>query len=163
MTTKRFTQEERQKIILSHIEEFGEFKPSEFVESARSENHPAHEWFTWNRDAAAMKQLLQEARQFAATVTIARGEVKIVHIGAGKDIEIDKDRMTVQPPRQQYDGGGYIIAGSPAGQQATLERAFVMLRSWVKNYHQVLPAKEQRAAERLLRSINTLIETEDAA
>ena len=143
--TRRFTVEERRAIINSHISEYGVFEPIAFVEEARSSNHPAHEWFTWDDSVAGHRHRIFQARQFVHVRVVARIE------------ERGSVTVTVRKPafvaRESTDEGGYVSVTSRVGEDdlrwQALDGGFG-LRSWLRRYEAVLQPAEVKAVNSLI-------------
>ena len=151
MSKGRFTQEARLSIIQAHIEEFDKFDAAEFEEAARAEQHPAHEWFTWDAGEAARQWRIHEARQFAH-IRIRRESVETVDVGGGT-VTIEVGPMLVSPPSERGKGGGYILADSAEGKDALREEAKLMLMQWLVRFRTVLADAQVRSVEKVAKGL----------
>ena len=155
MSEPAFTPAERLRIVQEHMDEHGGvFRPHEFVDSARSPNHPAHAWFVWNNDEAGEAFRLWQARQFPK-VRIKHEAVETVNVSDGKTtIEVAPMPAFVSPIPNRASGGGYVSTETSAGQAALREEAAAMLQSWLNRFRGVLSDDAEKMAGRLLRKIS---------
>ena len=146
--TKRYTAEDRQVIIDLFIAEHGSFDPAVFVEEARSDNHPAHDWFTWDDNVAAERYRVWQARQFVHVRVVTR----IVDSGTA-EVEVSRPEYVAQ---QSHGVDGYIPVSSPDGEAElrwqALDSGFGF-RSCLRRYESVMLEDEVKAAESLIRRI----------
>ena len=147
-----FTKEIRMEIIHAHIEEFGKFEATVFEEAAQSPQHPAHDWFTWDDGDAAKAWRVQEARMFGH-IRITRQAVETVDAGTGGSVRIELGPMLVSPPDNRADGGGYLLASSPEGQDALRAEAALMMLQWLARFRTVLTPPQIAAAGRLAKGL----------
>ena len=147
--TQSYTAEERQAIIDQFIAVHGSFEPALFVEEARSENHPAHNWFVWDDGEAAERYRVWQARQFVHVRVVTR----IVE-GGKAAVTVNRPEYVAQE-RGREDG--YISVSSPAGEAElrwqALDSGFG-LRSWLRRYESALLEDEVKAVEALIRRID---------
>ena len=61
---------------IRNLEVNGEVDPNDLIDAAREPSHPCHEDFTWDKDAAAVKQWRTEARKLIRAVGFL---VKVEH------------------------------------------------------------------------------------
>ena len=152
-TPQRLSQEDRYRIAQAHMAEHdGVFRPEEFVIEARSPNHPAHGWFTWDDSAAAHRYRLQQARQFVR-IHIETPACQEIDVSSGETtISLTQPAM-VSPisMRGRNSGGGYIDTRSPEGAAALAEEAGHMLRQWFFRFGGVLDSQQDKRARSLLR------------
>ena len=67
MSKAQFTMKAREEIVRDHMGKFdGVFRAEQFVEVAKAPDHPAHEWFDWDKEGAAYKYWLHQARLFSS-------------------------------------------------------------------------------------------------
>lgn len=84
MKKKRYTKQLRGEIIDQHLTAHGnEFDEDVFVSEASDPDHPAHDYFCWDRDKNHQNSLRRQARRFINDV-----EIKYVGDRARKVIEI---------------------------------------------------------------------------
>ena len=149
----RYTTEERLKIIQEHISQHGDFEASVFLEEAKSPQHPAHGWFTWDDGEAAHQWRLHQARQFAH-IRIERQVVES-HDLTGGTITIERQSPAlVSPLSARGAGGGYILADSPDGQKALKEEAHMMLAQWLNRFRSVLTKTQVSNTEKTIKSLS---------
>ena len=149
MATK-YTREERHAIVLAHMEQSGgKFVPEEFVEVARADQHPAHDWFTWDDSVAAQAHRIWQARNFAKIRVVKPAEEE--HDLSTGNVEIRYQPAFVSPPNMRTSGGGYVSTDSEEGKNALLDEAAEMLRQWYFRFGAVLDLAQDKAARSLLR------------
>ena len=147
---KRYSSEDRVKIVREHMADFdGIFRPADFVEVARSENHPAHDYFEWDNSAAAHQHRLWQARQFAK-ITIKRPAVEMHDLTSGK-VKLEYRPSFVAPIGRRAGEGGYVSTDTPEGEAALEEEAGAMLRQWFFRFSTVMSDKQEAAARRLMK------------
>ena len=146
--TQRYTADERQAIIDEFIAEHGSFEPALFVEEARSENHPAHDWFEWDDGAAAERYRVWQARQFVHVRVVTR-----IVDGGTAEVAVSRPEYVAQESQRE---DGYIRVSSPDGEAElrwqALDSGFG-LRSWLKRYESALLDDEVKAVDSLIRRI----------
>ncbi len=133
----RFTRALRQQI----VEEFarrhnGRFNPALFVEEVRRKGaeHPAHDWFEWNRDKAALAYQVEQARDFARDLRVV---FQVEEIGRNKPIRVAAAMpMVLSPIADRSHGGGYVLTDpdDPAHMAEHCRQAAQALRSWLGRY-----------------------------
>lgn len=151
----RLTQEERAAIARAHMKDHGgKFIPEEFVLEARSKQHPAHKWFTWDDTKAAHQWRLVQARQFVRVrIEIPASEEHDLSTG---HVEIKYSPAFVSPIATRDQGGGYIAADTPEGKNELAKEAGVMLRQWYFRFGRVLTDPQDKTARTLLRKFPNL-------
>ena len=171
MSKAKFTMKEREEIVRDHMGKFdGVFKAAEFVEAAKVPDHPAHEWFDWDKEGAAYKYWLHQARLFSSVkIKVASLEP----VGGWKKTEVEPIRvditktlpLLVSPVGGRSEGGGYVYAISEAdsGPQSLLEEAALMLSQWRRRFNGILTDQESKQAARLLASLTLRSEENPAA
>jgi hypothetical protein len=133
----RFTKALRQQI----VEEFarrhnGRFNPALFVEEVRRKGaeHPAHDWFEWNRDKAALAYQVEQAREFARDLRVV---FQIEEVGRSKRIRVSMAMpLVLSPMDERSTGGGYVLTDpdDPAHLAEHCRQAATALRAWLGRY-----------------------------
>jgi len=133
-----FTKELRQQI----VEEFsrrhnGLYDPALFLREVkeRGKEHPAFEWFEWNKNKAAQEHNLWQARCFAKDLRINFTVEEVGRSGA-VTVRSTEMPMVLSPTSGRSDGGGYVLTDptNPAHQAEHCHQAAAALRSWYKRY-----------------------------
>ena len=133
----RFTKALRQQI----VEEFarrhnGRFNPALFVEEVRRKGseHPAYEWFEWDRNKAALAYQVEQARDFARDLRVV---FHVEEVGRSKPIRVASAMpMVLSPIADRSHGGGYVLTDpdDPAHLAEHCRQAAQTLRSWLARY-----------------------------
>lgn len=138
----RFTKEIRQQIIRDFATRHnGHFNPRLFVEEVRQqgENHPAHGWFTWDKDKAAEAHLLWEAREFAKDLRVT---FTVEEVGRNKSITVREVAMpfALSPAHHRDKGGGYVVSdpNDPEHMAELCRQAATDLDRWLRRYEAAL-------------------------
>ena len=135
----RFTKAIRQKI----VEDFarrnnGVFNPTLFVEEVRAKgaDHPAHEWFEWDVEKAALAYQVDQAREFARDLRITF-TVEEIHRGAVRVREAMMP-LVLSPVEGRRDGGGYLLTdpNDPEHVAEHSRQAATALRAWFDRYEE---------------------------
>ncbi len=138
----RFSKVIRQQI----VEEFarrhnGTFNPTLFVQEVRNrgEDHPAFSWFEWDRDTAAIKWQIEQAREFARDLRVT---FKVEEVGRSGPVKVRESVMplVLSPMAGRRDGGGYYLADpeDPAHMEEHCRQAAAALRAWLNRYQSAL-------------------------
>lgn len=134
----RFTKELRQQIVEDFARRHnGVFNPTLFVEEVRATgaDHPAHEWFEWDRDRAALAYQVEQAREFARGLRVT---FTVEEIGRKSAVVVREERMplVISPVAGRRDGGGYFLANpeDPEHMAEHCRQAATALRSWMERY-----------------------------
>lgn len=132
-----FTKQQRQEIVADFAKRHGgHYDPRLFVEEVKStgESHPAHGWFTWDRDRAAYEHWLWQAREFASDLKVS---FTIEEIDRGKvTVREVTMPMALSPLGGRQQGGGYIISdpNSPVHMAELCLQAANDLARWLRRY-----------------------------
>lgn len=124
------------------VEEFasrhdGEWSPELFLQEVRAqgEDHPAYEWFEWDKDKAAYAHWTWQARQFGDGIIVSR-RVEEMRPESQISIRHVEVPLAVSPVAGRKDGGGYYIF-DPQNQEHMEElcrQAARDLKAWIKRY-----------------------------
>lgn len=165
------TKGEREAIIRDFVDIHGRFIPALFIEEARSTNHPAHGWFTWDNEDAAHQHRMHQARSFIRDIKITF-EVETVDRGAIKVRTVDVPAL-VSPIAERSDGLGYLSvhADDPQSLMHLRVEAASSLASWLKRYGGVVavaggstvPIEQQIAALKAASVVSEPSEVVEAA
>ena len=133
-----FSKELRQQI----VEDFsrrhnGQYSPELFLKEVkdRGKDHPAYEWFEWNKNKAANEFNLWQARCFAKDLRISFS-VETVGTGGAVKVTTTEMPMVLSPSSGRRSGGGYVLSdpNDPAHQAEHCHQAAAALRSWLSRY-----------------------------
>ena len=153
-TGRRYTADERRRIIEEFMSENGGvYDPATFVEAAASEQHPAHEWFTWDNDLAGHQYRLAQARQFAKVRVLVEEEHETDMTDGSVTIRVP---LLVSPEAGHDDGGGYIRTVTEDGTAEMRRQALSSgfgLKAWLRRYRAFLRDDEVTRAEGLVKLI----------
>ena len=154
-TNKRFSSEDRLRIIRSHMEEHdGACHPETFVEEAASTNHPAHEYFEWDNSAAGHQYRVWQARQFMQ-IRIRREATEVIDMSDGQTtIQIRPMPALVSPVGTRSTGGGYIATDTEEGELELRREARLMFSQWISRFGAVLSNGETKTANRLAKQLS---------
>lgn len=150
----RFTKAFRQQIIREYAENNGGiFDPAGFLEACRDPEHPAHSWFEWDDDKAALEYRLDQARDFARGLKITF-EVRTV-AGGKMRIRQATAPLALSPIDGRKDGGGYYLTDpqNEAHLEELRKQAAQSLRWFLMRYHSVIEQSGIDYLERLQRSL----------
>ena len=138
----QFTKALRQQIVREFaVRHNGTFNPSLFLDEVRKvgASHPAHAWFDWNRDEAARKWQVEQAREFARDLRVT---FKVEEIGRTKAVSVRESVMplVMSPIAGRAQGGGYMLTNpdDPAHMAEHCAQAAMALRSWLNRYSAAL-------------------------
>lgn len=147
----RFTKELRQQIVREFaIRHNGTFNPTLFLEEVRNvgESHPAHAWFEWDKDAAAQRYQIEQAREFARDLKVT---FKVEEIGGRKTVKVREASMpmVLSPIAGRQTGGGYYLVqpDDPRHMEEHCAQAAVALRGWLNRYQACLQHVQMPAGE----------------
>ena len=136
-----FTKELRQQIIREFaVRHNGTYNPALFLEEVAEagEDHPAYEWFEWNKDEAARQHRIWQAREFANGLRVT---FSVEEITRGK-ITVREVSMpfALSPTDDRSKGGGYIVVDpdDPAHMQELCRQAVTDLERWLRRYEAAL-------------------------
>lgn len=155
----RFTKALRQQIVREFAEAHGGvFDPAMFLAEARAANHPAHDWFEWDDDKAALEFRLDQARDFARGLVV-RFEIEEVHRGKMRIAERSAP-LVLSPLGNRRDGGGYFITNpDDAEHMEELRRqAAQSLRWFLSRYNAVLTSTVERHDIAILERVQARLE-----
>lgn len=157
----RFTKALRQQI----VEEFsrrhnGRYNPSLFVAEVQRKGpeHPAYEWFEWDRNKAALAYQVEQARDFARDLRVV---FQVEEVGRSKPIRVATAMpMVLSPIADRSHGGGYVLTDpdDPAHMAEHCRQAAQALRSWFGRYEAAL-----RHAGANHEAINLMVQQLEAA
>ena len=132
-----FTKETRQQIIRDFaVRHNGNYNPALFLEEVegQGEEHPAYEWFEWDKDQAARQHRIWQAREFAAglRVTFSVEEIKRGAVSV-REVEMP---FALSPMDDRSKGGGYFVSDpdNPAHMQELCRQATTDLERWLRRY-----------------------------
>ncbi|MDF2809310.1 MAG: hypothetical protein K0S56_341 [Microvirga sp.] len=138
----RFTKERRQEIVREFaLRHNGQFNPGLFLDEVREKGveHPAYEWFEWDRDKAAHAYQVEQARDFARDLRVS---FKVEEIGRKGTILVREAPMpmVLSPIGGRRDGGGYVLVDpdDPAHMTEHCRQAALALRAWLTRYQAAL-------------------------
>ena len=118
--------------------------PSAVVAAARPKDSPLHRYFTWDRDKAHLKLLLQEARGLIVKVEIFRDDIKEQPVQVYCSLDADR-----------HSGGGYRhvdqVASDPALRSEMLKTALREFQQLSQRYHRL-----QRELSPVMREVRRL-------
>jgi len=126
------------KRLMELQKKYGELQPHHVVNDARNSKSPLHHLFTWNKDKAAEKLWLIEAREIIRKLLIAT-EVngKVIYTRAFVNIQRDdENELTLnsfQSNESTYLNIGDILK-NPKLREYALERAYRELESFERKY-----------------------------
>lgn len=152
------TRQQRQAIVDDFIGRHGAFRPGAFLAEARSENHPAHGWFTWDDQAAANAHRMEQAREFVRDLRVTFS-VEVIERGAVTVREITVP-AAVSPMASRAGRGGYM-ALTPETMPAFREEAAAALATWLRRYEGALVSSGQDTAA--IRGVIDALQAEAAA
>ncbi len=135
----RFTKALRQQIVREFAEAHGGvFDPAAFLAAASAANHPAHDWFEWDDDKAALEYRLDQARDFARGLVV-RFEIEEVHRGKIRVAERSMP-LVLSPLEGRRGGGGYYVSDPESAEHMDELRrqAAQSLRWFLSRYNAVL-------------------------
>lgn len=131
----RFTKALRQKLVDDYCaRNDGRYDPAGFLDEAKSPQHPAHDWFTWDDEKAAEDYRLWQARAFVNDLRVTFS-VETMDRGSVRVSQVEMPSM-VSPLDTRDTGGGYI-AVSPddgCGMHALRAEAARSLAAWIRRY-----------------------------
>jgi len=138
----QFTKALRQHIVREFaVRHNGTFNPNLFLDEVRKTgpSHPAHAWFDWNRDEAARKWQVEQAREFARDLRVT---FKVEEVGRAKAISVKEREMplVMSPVEGRSHGGGYVLTdpNDPDHMAEHCLQAAMALRSWLNRYSAAL-------------------------
>jgi hypothetical protein len=167
----RFTKELRQEIIREFaVRHNGHFNPALFVEEVRTAgaDHPAYEWFEWDKDKAAAAHLVWQAREFATGLRVSFTVEAVGRKGAVSVREVSMP-FAMSPVDQRKLGGGYVVSdpNDPAHMVELCRQAVTDLDRWLRRYEAALAhaGGSPAVVERQLRLLEAAVpqEQEEAA
>lgn len=135
----RLTKALRQQIVKDFaIKHNGVYNPTLFLEEVRrtGQNHPAYDWFEWDRDRAAAQYQVEQARNFARDLRVSFS-VQVVN-GDRRSIQVRETAMplVLSPVDGRRSGGGYVLTdeNDPAHMTEHCRQAAMALRAWLNRY-----------------------------
>jgi hypothetical protein len=138
----RFTKEERQQIVKDFaIRHNGQYNAALFLQEVREKGieHPAFEWFAWDKDKAFDAYQLEQARDFASDLKVI---FQVEEIGRNKTVKVKQVSMpmVISPVGGRHDGGGYFLTDpqDPAHRAEHRKQAALALRAWFNRYQAAL-------------------------
>ena len=126
---------DRQKIVAEFCARHGgRYEPAAFLSEAASPQHPAHDWFTWDDEAAATQHRLWEARNFVRDLRVSF-RVETIQRGVSGVVMVEAPAM-ISPAAARKAGGGYVAVGpdSPCAMAALSAEAAKALAAWMRRY-----------------------------
>lgn len=136
------TKNERQEIIREYAARHGgRWDAAGFLEEVRTSNgaHPAYGWFTWDRDRAAQRWQMEEARSFAQGLRVT---FRIEEIAGRKGMKVRERQMpaVISPVADRPKGGGYVVTEpeNPDHMAEHCRQAAQALRQFIRRYEAAL-------------------------
>lgn len=138
MITTKFTKAIRQKIVREFaVRHNGHFNPALFLEEVRAKGptHPAYDWFTWDRDAAAREHWLSQARAFASDLRVTFRVEEVVGPHSVRVRETPMP-MVLSSLDNRSKGGGYMLVDpdDPEHIAEHCRQAAQAMNAWLNRY-----------------------------
>lgn len=134
----RLSKTERQGIIAEFASHHnGLFNPATFVDEVRAtgKTHPAHGWFTWDRNTAAFEYQVWQAREFVVGLRV---RFTIEEVGRSGKMRIRETEVpfAISPVETRREGGGYYVVDpkNPEHMAEHCRQAASALRTWLSRY-----------------------------
>lgn len=132
------TQKQRQEIIAEYAARHdGVWDAHGFLDEVRNSNgsHPAYKWFTWDRDVAATRWQVEEARRFAQGLRV-KFEVREVGRNAPLPIKSHEVPFLLSPLSKRQAGGGYFVTDLNRKDHVAelCAQAALSLRQFIRRY-----------------------------
>lgn len=133
----RLSKSERQDIVRDFASRHdGVYDPATFVaEVAADDDHAARDWFTWNKDKAALEYQVWQAREFVVGLKI-RFTVEEVRRSGKMKIVVREMPFAISPVQNHGDGGGYFVVDpeNPEHMAEHCRQAAVSLQRWINRF-----------------------------
>lgn len=137
-----FTKTQRQEIVREFaLRHNGSYNPKLFIDEVQrvGAEHPAYEWFTWDRDKAAYEHNLWQARAFAEGLKVT---FTVEEVGRSGKITVRQTSMplVMSPVAGRKDGGGYLLSdpNDPEHLAELCRQAAQSLMTWLSRYEAAL-------------------------
>lgn len=138
----RFTKALRQQIVRKFAaSNNGVFSPEGFLAEVRrvGVKHEAYGWFEWNRDEAAQRYQLEQAREFARDLRVTF-TVEIVGRNNAITVQHRDAPFVMSPLSTRRAGGGYVLTdpSQPSHMAELCLQAAADLEVWLRRYHSAI-------------------------
>lgn len=136
------SKETRQEIVREFaLRHNGTYNPKLFIDEVRrvGAEHPAFDWFEWNREKAAYEHQLWQAREFARDLRVI---FTVEEVGRKNAVRVREVAMplVMSPTAGRADGGGYVLSdpNDPEHMAEHCRQAAAALRTWFNRYEAAL-------------------------
>lgn len=133
---RKFTKEDRQRIVDAHVAKHGSFDAHGFLREVRSSNgtHEAWPWFEWNDGRAGEAYREVQAREFVQGLKV---KFEVLDSAPTVASVIVRDAPAfISPVENRRNGGGYhpYDPGNPGHREELVRQAASSFDSWVRRY-----------------------------